>query len=333
MWLRAGAIMHVQVASGEWWRLVSGLFVHAGPVHLIANVVGLYLLARFAEDAFGTIRTIAIFAFSGISASVASYLMAPGPSVGCSGAVLGLLGALIVELALYRDRHRQMRPIWGVALLAAVAQLALGFLSTEIDQWAHGVGLVAGGVIGLAISPSTPWRKLGSWLALALAVAGGIAVGCAFTGVARTSAAESLGAGTHKTWEIGGATVSAPAAWSINDGELVDGELFVVLALSRDLSPDAVAAHWKSEPDRARSRSFDQVEVATESLVPLPPGWEPGGELDVSYEDPLGERAHYRVVVAAKRVDGSTILASLYMPDSLAHNAPQFFTDLLGSVR
>ena len=333
--LRSGAMLHTQIAAGQWWRLASCVFVHGGALHLIANAVALFLIGRFAEEVFGTVRTFAIFALAGLAGSLASFAMAPGPSVGASGAILGLLGAVLVEITLYRDRHTALRPIWGVLLLVTIGQLALGFLSTDIDQWAHGGGLAAGALAGLLLSPSAPWRRAGKWLALAVALGAGVAVAFATAMVATTSAVDHLSAGPSKAWQVGGVTVDAPASWGINDGELVDADVFVVLAVERSHAPavaPALAAYAKNEPDRARSRHFDQIAVATERLIPLPPGWD-GSELDVSVEDALGERVHYRVVVAGKQMGDTIVLASMYLPDSLARVAPQFFTDLIASAR
>src|SRR5690606_21848028 len=85
------------VAQGEWWRIVSGAFLHAGLLHLGMNMLLLWFLAQELEPALGRVRFVALYATSLLGGSFGVLLVSPlSPTVGASGAVFGLMGALIV---------------------------------------------------------------------------------------------------------------------------------------------------------------------------------------------------------------------------------------------
>ncbi|HSD87262.1 MAG TPA: rhomboid family intramembrane serine protease, partial [Kofleriaceae bacterium] len=155
--VRDGALVRDLVRAGEWWRLVSCIFVHVGGLHLLVNLIGLWLLGRLAEELFGPWRMTAIFALAGLGGSVASLLAtSAGISAGASGAVFGLLGAVFIELTWQRKRHRiaWTRGVWGSLAVVAVAQLGVDFLYGVTDHWAHAGGLAVGTLAGMALSPN-----------------------------------------------------------------------------------------------------------------------------------------------------------------------------------
>src|SRR5262249_35984957 len=147
--VRVGAETRGLVAAGEWWRLISCVFVHVGGLHLLVNAIFLIVLGRLAEDIFGTACMVAIFGLAGVVGAPASNLASPaGASAGASGAVFGLLGAVFVEITWHRARYRMAwkRGLWGVLAVVAISQFGSGFLSSVIDHWAHGAGLLTGAV-------------------------------------------------------------------------------------------------------------------------------------------------------------------------------------------
>ncbi|HEY5947051.1 MAG TPA: rhomboid family intramembrane serine protease [Kofleriaceae bacterium] len=337
--MRSGAMVRGLVHDGEWWRLVTFSFVHVGGIHLIVNMIGLWFLGRLTEDLFGPWRTIAIFALAGIGGAAASYLASPaGISAGASGALFGMLGAVFIELSWHRKRHRAAwsRGVWGSLAVVTVAQVGIGFIYPVIDQWAHGAGLAVGTLAGIVLSPSTRWAKAGDHVARAVSIAFGVLVVVCAVLVVRTSIADSLAAAPRGLHSIGTVQVTAPASWHTAKGELFDADLFIVLAAERVRATGPLAAqlaaYAKDEPARAKERHFDQVEAAKDQVIALPPGWQ-GSELIVSVADPLGGRQRYRVVIAARPDAGGAVLASLYVPDTVARAAPDYFTQLLASVQ
>lgn len=336
--MRAGALIRNFAGAGEWWRLVACIFVHVGAVHLVVNTIGLAIIGRLAEELFGGARTVAIFALAGLAGAAASFEVAPvGAAAGSSGAIFGLLGAVFVEMVWHRVRHRAVRER-GVMILVAVATIALagiGLVDPGIDLWAHGAGFAAGVIAGTALSPQARWHRVARQLARVVAVAFAIVVAVAAVHVARTSSADSLDALPHGRRAVAGVSVDVPATWELALDELSDRDLFVVFAPQRvpDALAPALAAATAREPASVRrDRHFDRVDPADGTLVPLPAGWQ-GSELAASVADALGNRQHYRVVVAGTVVGNATVIARLYVPESVARAAPEFFTNVFASLR
>jgi rhomboid protease GluP len=153
--LDAGALERARVLAGEWWRVFTAMFLHGGPDHLIGNMIALYIVGMACEHAFGTARTVLVYVGSGVSGAALSLAASPGPSVGASGAIFGVLGAVIVTL--YRhQRHFYVRDKRiGVVLAAWAAwQLVTGFMTPFIDNFAHLGGLLGGAMAAFVISPT-----------------------------------------------------------------------------------------------------------------------------------------------------------------------------------
>ena len=335
---RAGALVRGFVHDGEYWRLVSCLFVHVGGIHLLVNLLGLWMLGRLTEELFGPWRLVAIFALSGIAGAAASYFaVAAGTSAGASGAIFGLVGAVFVELTVHRKRHRAAwtRGVWGSLAVVTVAQLGIDFFYPVSDQWAHGMGLAAGALVGLALSPNARWHKVGLHAARAVTLAFVVLVGWATVMTVRTSIADSLDRSPKALRALGSVTVVAPALWLRGNDSLFEEDLYIRLVAQRVAATaplsEQLAEYAKLEPQKAKE-VFDQIAPAKDQLIPLPSGWQ-GSELAISVGDPLGGRQKYRVVIAARPDAGGIVLVSLYMPETVGRAAPDFFTKLLASVR
>jgi membrane associated rhomboid family serine protease len=92
-----GALFGPYVDAGEWWRLLSSGFLHADPLHLLFNAVGIYFLGQMLEPALGTVRFVALYIGSLLAGSLGVMLLSPdAPTIGASGAVFGLLGAILL---------------------------------------------------------------------------------------------------------------------------------------------------------------------------------------------------------------------------------------------
>jgi membrane associated rhomboid family serine protease len=140
-----GALQPLAIADGQYWRLFSAMFLHAGLLHLAFNGYALWLLGSMLESNLGSARFLLIYFVTGFLASATSYAFSPVTvvSVGASGAIFGLFGAFIAYN--YRRRQQAMAAAnlrWAAMLLALNAFLALGF--GAIDWRAHLGGLVAG---------------------------------------------------------------------------------------------------------------------------------------------------------------------------------------------
>lgn len=147
-----GAKERALIGQGELWRLVSPLFLHASAGHLVGNCVALYILGVGCEHAFGRLRTLNLYVGSGIVASAFSCL-SERPSVGASGAIFGLMGALAAAiLGNAKDLHVRDKRVGIVLVFWAAYTILTGFAEPLVDNWAHFGGFVTGAILGKATS-------------------------------------------------------------------------------------------------------------------------------------------------------------------------------------
>jgi len=155
-----GAMQPIAVADGQFWRLFTAMFLHAGVLHVALNAYFFWLFGRMVESSFGRTWMVLIYVVAGFLASVASYAFGPVTTlaVGASGAISGVFGAFIA----YNYRRRQhamnaanLRLALTVIVLNAV--IAIGYSS--IDWRAHVGGLVAGFALGYLADISGPARQ------------------------------------------------------------------------------------------------------------------------------------------------------------------------------
>lgn len=161
--LETGAKYGPLMAAGEWWRFLTPVFLHANLFHIFVNMYSLYALGPAVERFFEARRMLALYLLSGIGGVILSLAFSPDPSVGASGAIFGLLGALAAFFYLHRAAFGrfgmvQLRQLIFVALL----NLMLG-LSPGIDNWGHVGGLVTGALLTLLLGPryAPDWNAIG----------------------------------------------------------------------------------------------------------------------------------------------------------------------------
>jgi len=134
------------VAEGQWWRLLTSMFLHQEIWHIAMNMLGLWFLGPPLEAALGRIRFLALYLLSGVAGGAVTYLLAAPQqaSLGASGAIFGLFGATAV---LMRRLRYDMRPI----LILLAINLIFTFTWKNIAWEAHVGGLVAGLVLAYAM--------------------------------------------------------------------------------------------------------------------------------------------------------------------------------------
>ncbi len=145
---------------GQWYRLVTGAFLHASITHILFNMVTLAIVGPPVEAEVGRLRFLSIYMLSAVGGSVGSYLLSQPDvaGVGASGAIFGVMGAYYV---LSRLRRWDTRSI--LALIAV--NLLIGFTNAGIDWRAHLGGLVVGAVtcFGLMAVPGVRARPGAAW--------------------------------------------------------------------------------------------------------------------------------------------------------------------------
>lgn len=168
------------VASGEYYRLLTSMFLHFGFIHLALNMYGLFLLGPQLEQAFGQVRYLATYLLSGLGGAALSYALGPQYEVaaGASGAVFGLFGAFYV---LARKRNLDVSAITTIIAL----NLVLSFTVSGIDWRGHVGGLVTGAALAAVIvyAPDTKQRS-------AYQAAGMVLVALLVVGVVATRTAQ-----------------------------------------------------------------------------------------------------------------------------------------------
>jgi rhomboid protease GluP len=159
-----GAKINSLVWKGQSWRLVSSMFLHGGFLHLLFNGYALYLLGPLLERLHGSRRFLILYLFSGLAGAAASVMFTDGPSVGASGAIFGMLGALVVFGLKFRTSlpPRVARAL-GVGLLPWVAiNLVIGLIpGLPIDNAAHIGGLIAGTALAVTFGSALAGKARG----------------------------------------------------------------------------------------------------------------------------------------------------------------------------
>lgn len=156
-----GANVPRLVQGGEIWRLATSMFLHIGVLHLLFNGWALFQLGTLYETWVGSGRFTLVYFVSGLVGSTASVLVMPNPeslSAGASGAIFGLLGALIAFL--FRRRNKLLPPARSLLTQLvgwAGINIFLGFTIPEIDNAAHLGGCAAGILLGWGIAPR--WER------------------------------------------------------------------------------------------------------------------------------------------------------------------------------
>jgi rhomboid protease GluP len=163
--VRLGANARPLVLEGQVWRLVACMFLHIGILHLALNGWALFQLGSIFELLIGSRSMFVVYFVTGIAASLASVVFTRGLSAGASGAIFGLLGALITFLL----RRRSGLLPRGKSLLSqlltwAAINVVLGFNMAGIDNAGHLGGCACGLLLGLFLAPRPlpppqPWPE------------------------------------------------------------------------------------------------------------------------------------------------------------------------------
>jgi len=165
-----GALIGAEIRlDGEWYRLVTAMFLHASLLHLAFNMLALYWLGSIVEQAIGSLRFVLVYFASGLAGSAGALLFTDPftPTVGASGAIYGIMGALLVL------EYRTTGSFAGPALGLIALNLALTFAIPNISIGGHLGGLVGGVLATFALSHFTGARarSLGPALVGLIAVA------------------------------------------------------------------------------------------------------------------------------------------------------------------
>lgn len=171
---RVGLQDNPAIAAGQWWRLVTMMFLHLGLMHVIFNCWILWQAGRILEQDLGHGPMAVIYLGAGLAGSVASYFADIG-GAGASGAVFGVLGALLVRRRLVDGHFKHPITQWMLSLFAINIVFAVA-MGQHINHVAHGAGLVTGGGLGFVAARSVGSRGARRTLSAVAVALGAVAV-------------------------------------------------------------------------------------------------------------------------------------------------------------
>lgn len=267
-----GAVMGERVFASngpaEWWRLVTGAFLHGSLLHLGINMAMLMMLGRIFENLFGSPRFLVLLVASILSASALSAWVRPDAiSMGASGAVMGLVGAGIS----FGRRHRRripeaLHPFFGTNLVVYAALVfGLGLLpGLPIDHWGHFGGFVGGALCGALLRPVVlePEGAPARWGTLAVPFGLSVLV---LLGAAANVAPRIAGASEHVV-----APHIAAAMKAVDSGDLDKARKEVDLALEK-APEDPLVLMQAAELYSVAGESQEAVELYTRLSRVIPP--------------------------------------------------------------
>lgn len=169
IYLIFGAQYGPLVSQGQWYRVVTAMFMHGGFLHLAFNMYALYILGTYTENIYGTYRFLVYYLVPGIVGNIATHLFYYNSlSVGASGCIFGLVGALF-GAGFRKDTPFFLKPITGRALLPMIIiNVILGLTpGSGINNAAHIGGLLAGMALGYFIPVYHSYNLERIWKVLA----------------------------------------------------------------------------------------------------------------------------------------------------------------------
>lgn len=157
-----GMKVNTLISQGQWWRLLAANFLHADIMHIATNCLGLYIWGRYIEAFYGKGKYTAILLLSGLTCTAASYAFTTNPSLGASGMIFGLYGAM---LGIRKFDKHLFNAVFGIQLLVFIGiSVFWGFTTSYIDNFGHIGGLVGGflaaRMLGMLGESSTVTRRI-----------------------------------------------------------------------------------------------------------------------------------------------------------------------------
>ena len=164
------AVYGPAVKNGEYYRLLTGIFLHGNIIHLVFNCYALYIIGSQIESFLGKFKYLIIYLFSGLMGALFSVLLGGNyVSIGASGAIFGLMGALVCFGYYYRVYLGNVVKTQIIPLI--IFNLALGFMMNGIDNFAHIGGLLGGILITRALGvkdKTTTFEKVNGWIIVSI---------------------------------------------------------------------------------------------------------------------------------------------------------------------
>lgn len=145
--LEVGGLVHFNVVHGEWYRLISSMFLHFNFEHILMNMLSLFIFGKIVESIIGSWRMLIIYIISGLYGNFVSLSFNTTTiSVGASGAIFGLIGSIFVIMYFSKNFNKKMI---GQLLIALVVLIVFSLFMSNINIMAHLGGFISGVLITL----------------------------------------------------------------------------------------------------------------------------------------------------------------------------------------
>ncbi|GAB2573381.1 rhomboid family intramembrane serine protease [Gracilibacillus alcaliphilus] len=159
-----GAKYNIAVLDGEWWRIITSMFLHIGILHLLLNMMALFFIGTLVERMYGNLRFFLIYFLSGIAGGLCSFAFNPSVGAGASGAIFGLFGALLYFGL--KKPNLFFKTIGANVIFIVILNIIFGFTIPQIDNGAHLGGLVGGFIVAAMVMLPEMKARLQQLLAL-----------------------------------------------------------------------------------------------------------------------------------------------------------------------
>jgi rhomboid protease GluP len=154
-----GGKINEYILAGQYWRLVTPIFLHGSITHLMFNMYALYVIGKELERYYGHWEFTILYFLSGIGGTLFSYFLTPNPALGASGAIFGLIAADAIMM--YKNKEilgPGAKNMLQRSVMIIVINLIIG-LSPGIDNWGHVGGMITGVVFAWFAGPMVTIEK------------------------------------------------------------------------------------------------------------------------------------------------------------------------------
>lgn len=211
-----GAKVNFLIVDGQWYRLITPMFLHVDFFHLLFNSMALASFGTETEILFGKKKFLIIYFVSGLAGSTGSFIFSESVSAGASGAIFGLIGANLYLLTLNPQMYKR---VFGNSVLVLLGiNLVYGITSPLIDDSAHIAGLIGGFLITWSIGYHNQlvfdWKNQLARILLVISLTGGLTFGY------------------YKNWQSEDYFLYK-GSFQLNDGEIENAENTFKAALSK----------------------------------------------------------------------------------------------------
>jgi len=148
-------VLGMTFGGAPWWTVLTATYLHGSLLHILFNVLWIRQLGPEVGQLFGPARFFIIYTVAGVVGFVLSNTMSGYPTVGASGAIFGLLAALIVYGRHSKSNRAMTRQVWQWAILL----FAFGFIMSGVNNWAHFGGFVGGWITAQALVRRSDYRE------------------------------------------------------------------------------------------------------------------------------------------------------------------------------